>query len=295
MSQNMKDKICLVTGATSGIGKETAAALASQGATVVITGRRQARIEAAVQEISAKTGNPNVHSLQADFANLEEVRIMADSFKERFQRLDVLINNAGAYYNRRHESLNEVELTFAVNHLAPFLLTGLLLDTLIASSPARIINTTSGAHHYDKLDFDNLGFNKGYFGLKAYARSKLANILFTYELARRLGSKGITVNAVHPGQVTTDIWRTNFSIFGPLVQWLVSLNALTAAEGAQPLIHLASSPQVEGLTGQYFNRMKAEPSSAITYDEKLAQRLWSESERLTSFRYPEPLSSDLAG
>ncbi len=137
------------------------------------------------------------------------------------------------------------------------------------------------------MDFNNLGFQRGYFGLKAYARSKLANILFTYELDRRLGKNGVTVNAVHPGQVTTDIWRTNFSIFGPLVQWLISLNALTPEQGAQPVIHLASSPQAEGISGKYFNRMKVQKSSAISYDEVLAQRLWGESERLTGYHYPE--------
>lgn len=287
MSLNVENKVCLVTGATSGIGKETAAALASQGATIVITGRRPARIEAAVQEIRSLTANPNIHALQADFSNLEEVRTLANTFKERFPRLDVLVNNAGAYFNRRHERLGEVELTLVVNHLAPFLLTGLLLDRLLASAPARIVNVSSGAHHYDKMDFDNLGFQRGYFGLKAYARSKLANILFTYELNRRLGEKGVTVNAVHPGQVTTDIWRTNFSIIGPLVQWLISLNALTPEQGAQPVIHLASSPQAEAITGKYFNRMKAQASSEISYNEAVAQRLWTESERLTAYHYPE--------
>ncbi len=287
MSQNMKDKICLVTGATSGIGKVTATALAAQGATVVITGRRQARIEAAVQEIRSRTSSPNIHALQADFSNLEEVHALANAFTERFQRLDVLVNNAGAYFNQRHERLGEVELTLVVNHLAPFLLTGLLMGRLLTSKPARIVNVSSGAHHYDKMDFDNLGFQRGYFGMKAYARSKLANILFTYELDRRLGQNGVTVNAVHPGQVTTDIWRTNFSIFGPLVQWLISLNALTPAEGAQPLIHLASSPQAERISGKYFNRMKVQASSAISYDKALAQRLWRLSERLTGYQYPE--------
>ncbi len=287
MSLNIENKVCLVTGATSGIGKETAAALASQGATIVITGRRPARIEAAVQEIRSLTANPNIHALQADFSNLEEVHTLANAFKERFPRLDVLVNNAGAYFNQRHERLGEVELTFVVNHLAPFLLTGLLLDRLLVSTPARIVNVSSGAHHYDNMDFNNLGFQRGYFGLKAYARSKLANILFTYELDRRLANNGVTVNAVHPGQVTTDIWRTNFSIFGPLVQWLISLNALTPEQGAQPVIHLASSPQAEGISGKYFNRMKMQASSAISYDETVAQRLWRESERLTGYHYPE--------
>lgn len=287
MSQNMKDKVCLVTGATSGIGKETAAALAAQGATVVISGRRKERIEAAVQEIRSQTGNPNIHSLQADFSKLEEVHALAKAFQERFSRLDVLVNNAGAYFNRRHERLGEVELTFVINHLAPFLLTGLLIDRLRASSPARIVNVSSGAHYYDRMDFDNLGFQRGYISIKAYARSKLANVLFTYELARRLGKNGITANAVHPGTVSTDILHSKFSILGPVMQWLINLKALTPTEGAQPLVYLASSPEIEGFSGHYFNRLKAEPSSEISYDEAMAKRLWSESERLTGFKYPE--------
>lgn len=287
MKKTLTNKICLITGATSGIGKVTATALANMGATVVITGRRQTRIFSALQEIRTQTGNENIHALQADFADLNTVRALADSFLAMFDRLDILVNNAGSYYNRRHIALQKVERTFLVNHLAPFLLTGLLLSTIKSSAPARIVNVSSGAHIYDSMDFNNLGFQKGYFGIKAYARSKLANILFTYELARRLGENGVAVNAVHPGQVATDIWRTNFSILGPILKWMIGLRGLTPEQGAEPLIYLASSTEVEGTKGKYFNRLREARSSKISYNEEIASRLWQISEELTGFRYPD--------
>ncbi len=286
MEKTLTGKVCLVTGATSGIGKVTAATLASMGATVVITGRRQPRISSALQELRAQTGNENIHALQADFSDLKSVKALAESFLASFDRLNILVNNAGSYYNRRYMALQEVERTFLVNHLAPFLLTGLLLNTIKSSAPARIVNVSSGAHIYDTMDFNNLGFQNGYIGLKAYARSKLANILFTYELARRLGDSGVTANAVHPGQVATDIWRTNFFIIGPVLKWMVGLKGLTPEQGADPLIFLACSPEVEKLNGKYFNRRKIAQSSPITYDEEIALRLWNVSERLTGVSYP---------
>jgi NAD(P)-dependent dehydrogenase (short-subunit alcohol dehydrogenase family) len=286
LEKTLTGKVCLVTGATSGIGKVTAATLASMGATVVITGRRQPRISSALQELRAQTGNENIHALQADFSDLKSVKALAESFLASFDRLNILVNNAGSYYNRRYMALQEVERTFLVNHLAPFLLTGLLLNTIKSSAPARIVNVSSGAHIYDTMDFNNLGFQNGYIGLKAYARSKLANILFTYELARRLGDSGVTANAVHPGQVATDIWRTNFFIIGPVLKWMVGLKGLTPEQGADPLIFLACSPEVEKLNGKYFNRRKIAQSSPITYDEEIALRLWNVSERLTGVSYP---------
>ena len=284
MDQNMQAKFCLVTGATAGIGKVTATALAAQGASVVIGGRNRSKAEDVVRQIRAETGSQMVEYLLADFAKLEEVRQMADTFIQRFGRLDVLVNNAGAYYNRRHETPYGVELTFLVNHLAPFLLTNLLQEALQAGAPARIVNVSSDAHRYGTIDFDDLTFKRGYFGMKAYARSKLANILFTYELARRLQNCGVTVNAVHPGAVATDIWRTNFSIIGPALKWVMSLTSLTPEEGADTLIYLASSPEVEGVAGRYFIRRKAVPSSILSCDEELALRLWVESERLTGLK-----------
>ena len=277
----MQGKVCLVTGATSGIGKVTATALAAQGAEVVILGRNPQKVKDTIQTIRSETANETTQYLLADLADLQEVRHAARAFKDRFARLDVLVNNAGAYFNRRHETPYGVELTFLVNHLAPFLLTHLLLDMLQTSAPARIVNVSSGSHLHGAMDFDNLGFRRGYFGMKAYACSKLANVLFTYELARRLQGSGVTANALDPGTVVTDIWRTNFSIIGPALKWFIGRIALSPEEGADTSIYLATSPEVEGVTGQYFAKRKAVPSSPLSYDQNTALRLWQESEKLT--------------
>lgn len=278
----MHGKTCLVTGATARIGQVTATALAAQGAKVVITGRNQAKAEQTVRQIKSETGNQDVQYLLADFSDLEQVRGLAATFKERFPHLDVLINNAGAFFNTRQDTPYGVEMTFLVNHLAPFLLTNLLLDTIRASASARIVNVASDAHQYDMMNFDDIGFRRGYFGFKAYARSKLANVLFTYELARRLAAGGVTVNALHPGHVATDIWKTNFSIFGPPLKWIMSFFAMTPVQGADNSIYLASSPDVARITGKYFDKREQVQSAPISYDEKVAQRLWELSETLTS-------------
>jgi retinol dehydrogenase-12 len=284
--QDMCGKVCLVTGATAGIGKVAATALAARGAQVVITSRNPQKTRDTAEQIKTETGNRSVHHLLADFKHLQQVRQLAAEFKERYARLDVLLNNAGTYYNNRRPTSLGVEMTFLVNHLAPFLLTTQLLDVILASAPARIVNVASDAHKYGTMDFDDLGFKHGFFGMKAYARSKLANILFTYELARRLdvpgGLPGLTVNAVHPGHVATDIWKTNFSIFGPALKYITSLFALTPQEGADTLIHLAASPDVAGITGQYFIKRTAVPSSPLSCDVKIARQLWDVSEELTA-------------
>ena len=281
-SNNMHGKICLVTGATSGIGQMTATALAAQGAELIITGRNQLKTEQTARQIKSETGNQAVHYLLADFSDLRQVRDLASSFKERYSRLDVLVNNAGAYFNTRHQTPYGVEITLLVNHLAPFLLTNLLLDTIKASGPSRIVNVSSDAHQYDTMNFDDLSFRRGYFGMKAYARSKLANILFTYELARRLDAGVVTVNALHPGHVATDIFKTNFSFVGPALKWVMGFFALTPTQGADNTIYLASSPAVSGTTGKYFVERQAVQSAPISYDEKISSRLWELSERLTS-------------
>ena len=280
--QSMRGKVCMVTGATSGIGQVTAAALAMQGAHVIVVGRNRAKAQQVVGEIRRQTGNDAVWYLLADFSDLQQVRELAAAFSAQYSQLDVLVNNAGTYFNTRHPAPGGVEMTFHVNHLAHFLLTNLLLETLTASAPARIVNVTSRAHEYDNMDFDDLGFERSYFGMKAYARSKLANLLFTYELARRLAGSGVTVNAVHPGGVATDIWRTNFPVLGPAIKWVMSLFALTPEEGADTLIYLASSPEVEGVTGTYFVEREAIASSPLSYDEQVAARLWEVSEELTA-------------
>jgi NAD(P)-dependent dehydrogenase (short-subunit alcohol dehydrogenase family) len=278
---DMLGKVCLVTGATSGIGEITAAALAARGAQVIVAGRNQQKAEDTVQRIQSETGSNSVHYLLADFTDLQQIHDLVSSFRSQYSRLDVLINNAGAYFNTRRQTAYGVEMTFLVNHLAPFLLTNLFLDMIKASPSARIINVSSGAHQYGSMDFNNLEFKRGYFGMKAYARSKLANILFTYELARRLEGSTVTVNALHPGHIATDIWRTNFSVIGPILKWIMGFFALTPEEGARTSIYLASSPDVAGVTGQYFVEKEAVQSSPMSYDKNLARQLWVVSEQLS--------------
>jgi NAD(P)-dependent dehydrogenase (short-subunit alcohol dehydrogenase family) len=277
----MAGKVCLVTGATSGIGKVTARSLAAQGAKVIIAARNQEKAADTTRWIKSETANEAVHYLLADFSDLQQVRQLARTFKERYSRLDVLVNNAGSFFNRRRETPYGVEKTFLVNHLAPFLLTNLLLEMLQFSAPARVVNVSSDGHKQGTMNFDDLGFQRGYFGMKAYGRSKLANILFTYELARRLEDSEVTANALHPGHVATDIWKTEFSFFGPALKWVMGLFALTPEQGADNTIYLASSAEVEGLTGKYFVKRESVQSSPLSYDVGVAQRLWQISANLT--------------
>jgi NAD(P)-dependent dehydrogenase (short-subunit alcohol dehydrogenase family) len=284
-SMTMAGKVCLVTGATSGIGKVTACALAAQGAEVIIAGRNQRKAEETVSWIQSETGNNNVRYLLADYADLGQVREMARAFKERTSRLDVLVNNAGGFFNSRRGTPYGVEMTLLINHLAPFLLTNLLLETLQDSAPARIVNVSSDGHKQGTMDFDDLGFERGYFGMKAYARSKLANVLFTYELARRLDGSQVAANALHPGHVATDMWKTSFPVVGPALRWVMGFIALTPEQGADNTIYLASSPEVEGITGAYYVQREPAQSSPLSYDDGVAQRLWKVSEELTAPNY----------
>ena len=270
----MPRKLILITGATSGIGRVAAESLARQGAHVVLVGRSPAKTEAAVAEIRRATGSPAVDYLLADLSVQAEVRRLAAEFRGRYPRLDVLVNNAGGIYRWRQLSADGRELTFALNHLSYFLLTNLLLDTLRASAPARIVNVASNAHkRVPGLNLADLEGAQAYSGLGAYAASKLANILFTYELARRLTGTGVTANALHPGLIRTGFGANN----GRLWQLLyVFINALgrTPAQGAETVIQLASSPEVAGVTGQYFHERQARRSSPASYDEATARRLW---------------------
>jgi retinol dehydrogenase 12 len=279
--QDMGGKVCLVTGATAGIGKVVASALAALGATVVLAGRSESKAMDVVEQIKTDTGNKAVDYLLADYEDLDQVRQMASDFRERYSRLDVLVNNAGAFFNRRIVTPYGVEKTFLVNHLAPFMLTNLLLDMLRDSAPARILNVSSDAHKTGVLDLDDLAYSRGYVGIKGYGRSKMANILFTTELARRLEGSGVTVNALHPGHVATDIWRTNFSIVGPLLKWFMGLISLTPQEGADNSIFLATSPEVEGVSGKYFVKHEAVEPNMDTVGPDAARELWRVSERLT--------------
>lgn len=278
---DMQGKICLVTGATSGIGRVTATALASSGAHVILTGRRDAQMQAALDEIRVEVPDASLTWYLADYSDLDQVRDMAVRIGDDYSHLDVLVNNAGAFFNKRIPTEYEVEKTFLVNHLAPFLLTIELLPLLYKSSSARIINVSSAAHEYDAMNFADIGFKRGYFGMKAYSRSKLANVLFTYELARRLADTNITVNAVHPGHVATNIWRTNFLLIGPLLSWMMRRVALTPEQGADNTIYLISSPDVVGVTGKYFVEREAARSSDLSYDQTVALRLWEFSLRMT--------------
>lgn len=279
-------KICLVTGATSGIGLVTARRLAQLGATVVLVGRNPERGDAALSAIRQSAPECALDILYADLSRREEIRNLAEAFQRRYARLDVLVNNAGGMFGGRQVSADGIEMTFALNHLSYFLLTNLLLPTLLSVSGARIVNVASRAHQGVKLHFDDLQHERRYIGWLAYKRSKLANILFTYELARRLadnkgvGDRGLTVNALHPGFVATDIGIRHG--FLPGLLWrAASLAAIDVERGAETSVHLATSPEVAGITGRYFGECQPRSSSPASYDRETARRLWDISGDLT--------------
>src|SRR5215217_7600416 len=279
---SMGEKVCLITGATSGIGKATAMGLATLEASVVMVGRDRGRGEAALAEIKEKSTNASVDLMLADLSSQEEVRRLADEFKEAHPRLDVLINNAGVIRSKRVASADGIEMTFAVNHLAHFLLTNLLLDLLKATAPSRIVNVSSGEQRNGTIDFDDLQGEKGYKTAKAYGQSKLANVLFTYELARRLEGTGVSANCLHPGAgVRTNLGSGVSGVFGFTVRALTPLMK-SPEKGAETSIYLASSPEVEGLSGGYFVKKAEARSSDASHDERLARRLWEVSAELTN-------------
>ena len=269
----MQGKICLITGGTNGIGKATAQELARMGATVVIVGRNAPKTAQLVEEIRTASGNKNVDFLLADLSSQQEVRRLADEFKSKYSHLHVLLNNAGGFFLRRQLSVEGIEMTFALNHLAYFLLTNLLLDTLKASAPARIINVSSDAHASGKIEFDNLQGERVYTP-RAYDNSKLANILFTMELARRLEGTGVTVNALHPGFVATGFAKNNGKVIATLISIFAPLVARSPAKGGETSIYLASSPSVEGITGKYFHDSHVIPAAPQASDMVVARKLW---------------------
>jgi NAD(P)-dependent dehydrogenase (short-subunit alcohol dehydrogenase family) len=273
----MAGKICMITGANSGIGLVTARELADRGAALVLVCRDRARGEAALAEIKARSGNDGVELMLCDLASQRSIREFAEEFKRTHDRLDVLVNNAGVYIRNRTVVEGNLETTFAVNHLAYFLLTNLLLDVIEPSASARIINVASGAHTYGRMDFDNLQGEKSYSGVRAYTNSKLANVLFTYELARRLKATSVTANCLHPGAVATSIFRA----LPKFVESLIKMMTLSPEKGAETSIHLAASPEVEGVTGKYFVKKTETRSSPESYNEDTARKLWTVSERLT--------------
>jgi NAD(P)-dependent dehydrogenase (short-subunit alcohol dehydrogenase family) len=269
----MQGKICLITGGTNGIGKATAQALAQMGATVVIVGRNAVKTAQVVEEIRAASGNKNVDFLLADLSSQQDIRRLADEFKRKYPQLHVLLNNAGAVFMRRQLSVDGIEMTFALNHLAYFLLTNLLLDTLKASAPARIINVSSDAHTSGKIEFDNLQGERSY-GPKAYSNSKLANILFTVELARRLEGTGVSVNALHPGFVATGFGKNNPGLLMKIIRAAVPFIARSPEKGAETSIHLAFSPSGESMTGKYFYDSQVIPAAPQATDMAVARKLW---------------------
>lgn len=282
MTNHMQGKTVLITGGNSGIGFETAVALAGAGATVVFTSRDPHRGEHAADEIRRRSG-ANPHLMPLDLASFASIRAFAADFLQRFDSLHVLINNAGLILSERTETQEGFETTFGVNHLGHFLLTDLLLDRIKASAPARIINVASGAHRFARsgIDFDDLQLAQRYGGMKAYARSKLANIYFTRELAHRLEGAGVTVNALHPGGVATGLTRDG-DVKGPFGR-LFSLARpflRSPEKGAQTSIYLASAPEVEGVTGRYFADSKETQPTRIAQDDEAARRLWEASEAL---------------
>src|SRR5437763_3566579 len=270
----MSGKTVLVTGATGGIGKATAVGLARLGARVGITGRDIARTEAAATDIRAASNNSAVDAFAADMSSQAEVRRLAREVLASYPRLDVLVNNVGGFWSTRRVTPDGLEHTFAVNHLAGFLLTDLLLDRLKASAPARIVTVSSDAQRMGRMNFDDLQGERGYSGQRAYNQSKLANVLFTYELARRLEGSGVTATVLHPGVV-----RTGFAADDPSRVWKILLPLIrpllkTPQKGAATSIYLASSPDVEGVTGTYFVNSKPKTSSRSSYNQTTAGRLW---------------------
>ena len=278
----MHGKVCVVTGASSGIGRVAARELARQGATVVLVCRNEERGAPVLEEIERRGGSGNATLLTADLSSQRQVREAAAAFLQRFERLDVLINNAGvAERGPRLVTEDGLEKTFAVNHLAPFLMTNLLLDTLKASTPARVVTVSSAAHKTCRLDLDDLQGERRYSGFGAYSRSKLANVLFTRELSRRLEGTGVTANCLHPGVVATGIFR---NVPGWLRAILTSRLVLSPEKGADTLLYLATAPEVAEVTGRYFVRRKPARTSRASQDAAAARRLWEASEALTAAR-----------
>jgi retinol dehydrogenase 12 len=276
----MLDKTCLITGATNGIGRVTAVELARMGAELFLIYRNKDRGEETLAEIRKTTGNENVHLIHADLGSQKQIRQAANEFLATGRPLHVLINNAGLGNTKRLMTEDGIEMVFAVNHLAYFLLTTLLLERIKESAPARIVNVASEAHRFGTINFDDLDSERRYSTLGAYGQSKLANILFSYELSRRLAGTRVTVNCLHPGGIASGLWTNN----GALAQFVMKAGKLflkTPEQGAQTTIYLASSPEVEGITGKYYSNCKQKTSNRESYNPEVARRLWDISEQMT--------------
>jgi NAD(P)-dependent dehydrogenase (short-subunit alcohol dehydrogenase family) len=280
----MKNQVCLITGATSGIGKATAMKLAELGASLVLLSRSQARGEVVKQEIVKRSQSTSIDVMIGDLGSLRSIQEFSYQFKENYDKLHILINNAGIYTRKRVETVDGYEKMLAINHLGHFFLTISLLDVLKDSSPSRIVNVASRAQR--ALNFDDLQSEENFSMMTVYGKSKLANILFTYELARRIEGSGVTVNCLHPGFVRTNLVR-DFPWFMKPVMKLVMLMAKSSKKGAETSVYLASSPEVEGISGQYFINKQVQESTPASYDEAAAKRLWEISERLIQTKIPD--------
>jgi NAD(P)-dependent dehydrogenase (short-subunit alcohol dehydrogenase family) len=281
MSWTLEGKTCLLTGATQGIGRAAATMLARQGPKLVIVGRDPDKTARVVDEVRRESGNAKVEAMIADLSVVSQVRALARDFKAKHARLDVLVNNAGGIFDQRKLTADGFEYTFALDHLAYFVLTNELLDLLKASAPARVVSVSSRAHYRGRIAFDDLMLERGYGQWKAYSQAKLANVLFTRELAIKLAGTGVTANCLHPGVV-----QTGFGVNTEgWLRWAVGAFGrmfLSPEQGADTLVWLASSPEVENVSGKYFAKRKEETPSKIARDDEVARRLWDVSERLVA-------------
>lgn len=284
----MNGKVVIVTGATNGIGKISALELARMGAEVVLVSRSQSKLDSTAQEIKSATGNQNISTIQADLSSIADIRNAAETFLSQYDRLDVLLNNAGAMFTSYKASVDGYEMTFALNHLSYFLLSNLLLDTLKKTAKeqgeTRIVNVASNAHLGGSVDFDNLWNRESFSIASTYGDTKLMNILFTYELARQLEGTNITANALHPGLVNTGFAQNDNKVVALLAKPFIALMGRSPQEGAETSIYLASSPEVKGITGKYWVDKRQKSSNKASYDQVTQKRLWEVSEELCGLK-----------
>jgi NAD(P)-dependent dehydrogenase (short-subunit alcohol dehydrogenase family) len=285
MDSTMQNKVCLVTGATSGIGFETALELAKMGATVIVGGRDLEKTANAVIKIRTQSNNDYVDFLIADLSDFKEVRRLSDEFKTKYNKLDVLVNNAGAIFKEYDENTDRIEMTMALNFFSPYLLTGLLLESLSKAAPSRIINVSSMLHQTISNNFNNFNNETLYKPLPAYSLSKLALMHFTYKLADKLKGSGITVNAMHPGWVKSNFGTDFYTGFYGVINTISSPLQLTPEQGASTIIYLASSSEVDNLTCKYFIKKKETKSSAASYNKETSEYLWELAENKCNFKY----------
>jgi NAD(P)-dependent dehydrogenase (short-subunit alcohol dehydrogenase family) len=278
-----EEKICLITGANSGIGRAAAEALARLGVNLIIAARNKFRGEKTLNELVENSGNRNIELLIADLSSQKEIKALADQIKSKYNRIDILINNAGAYFSKRHLTEDGIEASFAVNYLSRFLLTNLLFDLLKKSKHARIINVSGEHHRRGKINFNNLNFDKKYSGYAAAAQAKLADVLLIYELSRKLIGNKITANSLHPGAVSSSLIYNDpdAGYFSKFFYSILSLFMKSPEKGAETILYLAASPEVSNVSGNYFINKKAVLSSPESYNKALAQKLWDVSEQLT--------------